>query len=66
MVTVISELPQESFNYGCNDPVLETTQKYDFKYIERTVYQLAQVNDALGRDVKTALEVIEKAYKEYG
>lgn len=66
MVTVLTDLPNESFSYGCKNSVTTGAQEYDFEYIERTVYQLAQVNDSLGWDVKTALEVIEKAYTQYG
>jgi FAD synthetase len=70
MTPVVSSLARESFNHGCShlamDPHLETTQRYDFKYIEQTVYQLAEADDSLGRNVKVALEVIEKAYRDYG
>jgi FAD synthetase len=70
MTPVVSELARESFNHGCSelatDPHLETKQRYDFKYIEHTVYKLAESDDSLGRNVKVALEVIEKAYTDYG
>lgn len=70
MTSVISSLSKASFNHGCTDldmdPKLETTQHYDFKYIERTVYKLAERDDSLGHSVKVALQVIEQAYTEYG
>lgn len=70
MTSVVSSLLKESFNNGCtdieSDPHFETTQAYDFKYIERTVYELAAEDSSLGKDVKIALEVIEQAYKDYG
>ncbi|KAG1101028.1 hypothetical protein G6F42_017567 [Rhizopus arrhizus] len=70
MTSVISGLSKASFNHGCTDldmdPKLETTQHYDFKYIERTVYKVAERDDSLGKSVKVALQVIEKAYEEYG
>lgn len=57
-------------NYGCTlkttDPKLLTLEHYDFSYIEDTVYRLANQDSALGHQVKIALEVIEKAYAEYG
>lgn len=66
----ISGLAVESLNHGCTDlpmdPKFETTNAYDFKYIESTVYKLAESDDSLGRNVKEALEVIEKAYLDYG
>jgi FAD synthetase len=71
MVSIISGLSKESLNnHGCTelptDPKLESTLSYDFKYIEKTVYKLAESDDSLGHSVKEALEVIEKAYREYG
>jgi hypothetical protein len=70
MVSKITELPVESLNHGCTrmsiDPKFETTQPYDFKYIEETVYDLAKSEDSLGHSVREALEVIETAYKKYG
>ncbi|KAL0075305.1 hypothetical protein J3Q64DRAFT_1775912 [Phycomyces blakesleeanus] len=57
-------------NDGCTtrqvDPVLETKDKYDFGYIERTVYEFADSDDTLGPQVKEALSVIEQTYKTYG
>ncbi|KAI8983548.1 hypothetical protein BDB01DRAFT_791222 [Pilobolus umbonatus] len=62
-------LSVESLN-GCSsltiDPHFQTTEEYDFKYIEKTVYRLAESTCPLGHDVKTALTVIEEAYKRYG
>lgn len=70
MTPAVSGLARESFNHGCSempmDPHLETTQRYDFKYIEHTVYRLARTDGSLGRNIKVALEVIEKAYRDYG
>lgn len=71
MTSVRSSLLKESFNNGCtdlgSDPKLETTQTYDFKYIEQTVYQLAEEDETpLSKDVKVALQVIEKAFRDYG
>ncbi|KAI8091132.1 uncharacterized protein B0P05DRAFT_528930 [Gilbertella persicaria] len=59
-----------NLNHGCTDspldPKLETTQHYNFKHIERTVYELAESPHPLGQSVKTALQVIERAYQKYG
>ncbi|KAI7892926.1 uncharacterized protein EV154DRAFT_417774 [Mucor mucedo] len=70
MDSVISGLAVESLNHGCTDlpidPHFETTQRFDFKYIEKTVYNLAESDDCLGRNVKEAIKVIEKAYQDYG
>lgn len=54
------------FSNGVVDAHFETTEKYDFKYIEKTVYNLAECDNALGKDVKIALEVIEEGYIKYG
>lgn len=66
----ISGLAVESLNHGCTglpiDPNFETTQPFDFKYIEKTVYKLAESDDSLGHSVKEAIRVIEKAYQDYG
>ncbi|KAG1056965.1 hypothetical protein G6F43_001186 [Rhizopus delemar] len=67
----VSGLPTESLNNGCThhrvDPHFSTTERFDFKYIEKTVYRVAESdNTSLGRNVKEALYIIEKAYKEYG
>ncbi|CAO3698609.1 unnamed protein product [Rhizopus stolonifer] len=67
----VSGLSMESFNNGCTqqktDPRFYQTELYDFKYIEETVYKLADSdNTSLGRNVKEALETIEKTYREYG
>jgi hypothetical protein len=57
-------------NHGCTsrstDPLLNGADQYDFAYIEKTVYELASMDDFLGRAVKEALTVIEQAYKLYG
>ncbi|KAI9321813.1 hypothetical protein BX666DRAFT_1032315 [Dichotomocladium elegans] len=57
-------------NHGCTlrpiDPRLATFDQYDFKYIEETVYKLAGRDDILAHQVNVALNVIEKAYLEYG
>ncbi|KAI8095992.1 hypothetical protein BDF21DRAFT_329443 [Thamnidium elegans] len=70
MDSAISGLSVESLNHGCTelpvDAKFETTLPFDFKYIETTVYNLAESDDSLGRNVKEALHVIEEAYKEYG
>lgn len=70
MSSTVSGLAVESLNHGCTelpiDVKFETTQAFDFKYIESTVYNLAESDDSLGRNVKEALEVIEKTYKLYG
>lgn len=67
---IISGLPKESLNHGCTDlpidPKFETTLPYDYKYIENTVYHLAEQDDSLGHSVKQALQVIEKSYKDFG
>jgi hypothetical protein len=64
-MTEIKGLPAESLNHGCTDrpidPLFETTQAYDFKHIEDTVYRFAESEP----HVKQALEVIEKAYRDY-
>jgi hypothetical protein len=69
--STITGLSVESLNHGCTDlpvdPKFETILPYDLKYIEHTVYNLAEQDDSsLGRSVKQALHVIEKAYKEFG
>ncbi|KAI9483341.1 MAG: hypothetical protein EXX96DRAFT_557832 [Benjaminiella poitrasii] len=68
--TTISGLSKNSLTHSSTEPIvdphLETTQRYDFKYIEHTVYQLAKRDDSLGKDVRTAIDVIEKAYNTYG
>ncbi|KAI8330859.1 hypothetical protein BC941DRAFT_439780 [Chlamydoabsidia padenii] len=57
-------------NHGCTsrstDPLLNILEQYDAAYIEKTVYELALVDDSLGHAVKEALDVIEKAYRLYG
>lgn len=57
-------------NYGCTlkstDPNFLTLEHYDFSYIENTVYRLASEDTSLGHQVKIALNVIEKAYADYG
>ncbi|ORE05505.1 adenine nucleotide alpha hydrolases-like protein [Rhizopus microsporus var. microsporus] len=67
---VISNLPVESLNNGCThqkvDPHFMTTEKYDFKYIQDTVYKLAETDTTLGHNVREALTTIERAYKNYG
>lgn len=66
----ISGLTVESLNHGCTDlpidPKFKTTLPFDFKHIEKTVYNLAESDDSLGHNVKEALRVIEKAYQDYG
>ncbi|ORZ24088.1 hypothetical protein BCR42DRAFT_458254 [Absidia repens] len=57
-------------NHGCTsqpiDPLLNTLERYDAAHIEKTVYELASVDDPLGRAVKEALNTIEQAYHLYG
>ncbi|ORZ14169.1 hypothetical protein BCR42DRAFT_330196 [Absidia repens] len=57
-------------NHGCTsrpiDPLLDTLKQYDIAHIEKTVYDLALEDDALGLAVKEALKVIEQAYHLYG
>ncbi|KAI8328309.1 hypothetical protein EDC96DRAFT_452916 [Choanephora cucurbitarum] len=70
MTPAASSLVAESLNHGCTsapvDPAFETTSHYDFCHIADTVYKLANHDNELGRSVKTALEVIEQAYHDYG
>jgi hypothetical protein len=57
-------------NHGCTsrptDPLLTTYEQYDAAYIEKTVYNLAMMDDPLGVRVKEALDIIEEAYRLYG
>lgn len=57
-------------HHGCTlkpvDPKFETLDAYDFGYIERTVYDLADSDDMLAPHVKEALGVIEQAYHRFG
>ncbi|KAI9490252.1 hypothetical protein BDB00DRAFT_564099 [Zychaea mexicana] len=59
-----------SETHGCTlnsvDPALATTDRYNVKHIEQTVYNLAESDDILAKPVTEALQVIEEAYKEYG
>ncbi|EIE87875.1 hypothetical protein G6F47_000839 [Rhizopus delemar] len=67
----ISGLSTQSLNHGCTleqvDPFFLTTERYNFKYIEDTVYKFAQSDTtSLGHHLRKALEIIEIAYKKYG
>lgn len=57
-------------NHGCTsrpiDPLLTMYEQYDAAYIEKTVYNLAMMDDPLGVRVKEALDIIEEAYRLYG
>ncbi|ORX60508.1 adenine nucleotide alpha hydrolases-like protein [Hesseltinella vesiculosa] len=57
-------------NHGCTlrpiDPFLDTVDRYDFSYIEKTVYEASQAESPLGHSIRAALQVIEEAYERFG
>ncbi|KAG2217606.1 hypothetical protein INT45_001768 [Circinella minor] len=67
MVCAMQHIENNGCTLGPVDSVLETLDPYNFKYIEETVYNLAESDDlSLSKPVKEALQVIEEAYKEFG